>query len=163
TVRPSIRGLDESADILLVVDGLRINDSVSGAAYWDLPAAFIERVEILRGPASAIYGSNAILGVVSVTTRTVDHAIAGARAGAFQLGGVALEDDRGPYVGPLATLAREGRHRSRFLGLSAVVDRDVIENVRVFARASASSWRFDDDSVVEPPGWRSVGTVTDVD
>ncbi len=237
TVRPSIRGLDESADILLVVDGLRINDAVSGAAYYDLPAAFIERVEVLRGPASAIYGGNAILGVISVTTRTVDHAIAGARGGSFasgegflitnvsrgawklrsgidfaetkgpdfvlardaltasqpdvseagpngrinarderviasfvaerqggfQLSGLALEDDRGPYVGPLATLAREGDHASRFLGLSATLDRDVAENLRLFARASATSWRFEDTTVVEPPGWRSVGTAVDLD
>ena len=53
------------------VDGVRIeSQSASGGFTWQtLPLAQIDRIEILRGPAAAIYGSDAIGGVVQVFTR----------------------------------------------------------------------------------------------
>lgn len=65
----SIRG--SSADqVLVLVDGTPINDPVSGEAdLSQLDPAIIERVEILRGAQSSRYGSQALGGVVLVTTR----------------------------------------------------------------------------------------------
>jgi vitamin B12 transporter len=52
------------------IDGVRIDSQSTGGATWEgIPLAQIERVEVLRGPASAIYGSDAIGGVIQIFTR----------------------------------------------------------------------------------------------
>lgn len=64
-----IRGA-ESRHTLLLVDGLRVDSATAGlAAFEHLPLEQIERIEVLRGPASGLYGSDAIGGVVQVFTR----------------------------------------------------------------------------------------------
>lgn len=64
-----IRGA-ESRHTLLLIDGIRVGSASSGApALENLPLGMIERIEILRGPASALYGSEAIGGVIQVFTR----------------------------------------------------------------------------------------------
>jgi len=58
--------------ILVLVDGREENHDVFGMAYWQIfPVHLeeIERVEVIRGPGSALYGANAHSGVVSITTR----------------------------------------------------------------------------------------------
>lgn len=60
----------ESDHTLFLVDGIRVGSATSGlAALQDLPLELIERVEIVRGPRSSLYGSEAIGGVVQVFTR----------------------------------------------------------------------------------------------
>lgn len=56
---------------LVMVDGIRFRtQELQGGAQWEvLPVAQIERIEILRGPAAAIYGSDAMGGVVQIFTR----------------------------------------------------------------------------------------------
>lgn len=54
---------------LVLIDGMRINGSIQGGAHWNaLDPAAIERIEILRGAASSLYGSDAIGGVVNIIT-----------------------------------------------------------------------------------------------
>ena len=56
--------------VLVLVDGVRMGSATTGmAAIQDLPLAQIERVEILRGPGSSLYGADAIGGVIQVFTR----------------------------------------------------------------------------------------------
>ena len=59
--------------ILLLVDGHRVNNNFTDGAFIDttfiLDVDLIDRVEIIRGPGSAIYGNNAFFGVVNVITR----------------------------------------------------------------------------------------------
>jgi vitamin B12 transporter len=65
-----IRG-GESSQTLMLIDGVRINDPSSPNAAFDFGALLtgnIDRVEVLRGPNSVIWGSQAIGGVVSVRT-----------------------------------------------------------------------------------------------
>jgi vitamin B12 transporter len=65
-----IRG-GESSQTLVLIDGVRINDPSSPNAAFDFGALLtgnIDRVEVLRGPNSVIWGSQAIGGVVSVRT-----------------------------------------------------------------------------------------------
>ncbi|MGN6153387.1 MAG: TonB-dependent vitamin B12 receptor [Lysobacteraceae bacterium] len=64
-----VRGA-ESDHVLVLVDGVRIGSATSGqAAFQDLPIALIDRVEIVRGPRSSLYGSDAIGGVIQIFTR----------------------------------------------------------------------------------------------
>ncbi len=56
--------------VLILVDGVRIGSATLGeAAAHDLPLALIERIEIVRGPRSALYGADAISGVIQIFTR----------------------------------------------------------------------------------------------
>jgi vitamin B12 transporter len=55
---------------LLLVDGVRMGSATLGLASWQfLPPSEIERIEIVRGPRTSIYGSDAIGGVIQVFTR----------------------------------------------------------------------------------------------
>ncbi len=64
-----IRGAN-SAHTLVLVDGLRVGASSSGAtAFEHIPLDLIERVEIVKGPLSGLYGSDAIGGVIQIFTR----------------------------------------------------------------------------------------------
>jgi outer membrane receptor for ferrienterochelin and colicins len=65
---------DYNTRILLLIDGHRVNDGVYDMAPMgtdflvDLP--LIERIEVIRGPGSSLYGTNALFGVVNVITKT---------------------------------------------------------------------------------------------
>ncbi|TMN19364.1 TonB-dependent vitamin B12 receptor [Pseudoxanthomonas sp. X-1] len=64
-----LRG-SESDHVLVLVDGVRIGSVTAGlAAFQDLPVSQIERIEIVRGPRSSLYGSEAIGGVIQIFTR----------------------------------------------------------------------------------------------
>ena len=64
-----VRGL-EARHTLLLVDGVRLGSATVGSPSLDnLPLAAIERIEIVRGPLSSLYGSGAMGGVVQVFTR----------------------------------------------------------------------------------------------
>jgi vitamin B12 transporter len=64
-----IRGL-EARHTLLLVDGVRLGSATVGTPSFDnLPLPAIDRIEIVRGPLSSVYGSEAVGGVVQVFTR----------------------------------------------------------------------------------------------
>lgn len=68
-----LRGMDTDHTLVLV-DGARISTSASAVAHSDyehgwIPAAAIDRVEVVRGPMSSLYGSEALGGVVNIITR----------------------------------------------------------------------------------------------
>ncbi|MEM9274489.1 MAG: TonB-dependent hemoglobin/transferrin/lactoferrin family receptor [Cyanobacteria bacterium P01_F01_bin.143] len=112
----NIRGIDENR-VLILVDGVRIPDNYVGRGrdYFDLET--IERVEIIKGPASALYGSDAIGGVVSVITKdpedylkTFDNSVytsistkyGSVNEGITTTGVVAAEDEEGKIQTSLA-------------------------------------------------------------
>ncbi len=60
----------ESDHVLVLVDGVEVGSATSGtASFEDLPLANVERIEIVRGPRSSLYGSRAIGGVIQIFTR----------------------------------------------------------------------------------------------
>lgn len=64
-----VRGA-ETRHTVVLIDGVRVDGQSSGGASWhNLPISQIERIEVLKGPASALYGSDAIGGVVQIFTR----------------------------------------------------------------------------------------------
>ncbi|MEE9598212.1 MAG: TonB-dependent receptor [Acidiferrobacterales bacterium] len=59
-----------STQVLVLVDGIEVGSVTSGATAWEfLPISEIERIEIVRGPRSTLYGSQAIGGVIQIFTR----------------------------------------------------------------------------------------------
>lgn len=63
-----IRG-GETSEVLVLIDGVELNPAATGEFdFGSLQVADIERIEILRGPQSALYGSNAASGVISIIT-----------------------------------------------------------------------------------------------
>ena len=73
-VRGFARSGDYNTRVLLLVDGHRVNDNVYDqagiGADFGLDTAIFERVEVIRGPASALYGTSAFFAVVNVMTKT---------------------------------------------------------------------------------------------
>jgi outer membrane receptor for ferrienterochelin and colicins len=64
---------DDGKHFLLLVDGHSVNDPLYGAARFDqgagIPIDLIDRIEVIVGPGSVLYGSNAMLGVINVITK----------------------------------------------------------------------------------------------
>ena len=64
-----LRGTNDQ-HVVVLIDGLRINSVTTGVtAVENIPLSQMERIEILRGPASSLYGADAIGGVIQIFTR----------------------------------------------------------------------------------------------
>jgi outer membrane receptor for ferrienterochelin and colicins len=67
---------DYNTRFLLLVDGHRVNDNIYNTAFigteFPIDVDLIDRVEVIRGPSSSIYGTNAFMGVINVITRKVN-------------------------------------------------------------------------------------------
>jgi vitamin B12 transporter len=72
----------ESNHTLVLMDGVRINPgTIGGAAFQNIAPEIIERVEIVKGARSALYGTDAIGGVINIITRRPQRTYAEASAG----------------------------------------------------------------------------------
>ncbi|SDW28750.1 TonB-dependent vitamin B12 receptor [Lysobacter enzymogenes] len=95
----------ESDHVLVLVDGIKLGSATSGgASLQDIPVEQIERVEIVRGPFSSLYGSEAIGGVIQIFTRRPQGPFApsfsvgiGSNATHRAAAGVAGKGERGWY------------------------------------------------------------------
>jgi len=59
--------------IVVLIDGVRVNSITDGATYFgNIPLSQIEHIEILRGPASSLYGQDAVGGVIQVFTKNIE-------------------------------------------------------------------------------------------
>jgi vitamin B12 transporter len=64
-----LRG-SESRFTAVYIDGVRIDSQATGGAAWEsIPLGQIDRIEVLRGPAAAVYGSDALGGVVQIFSK----------------------------------------------------------------------------------------------
>ncbi|MGQ0811061.1 MAG: TonB-dependent receptor plug domain-containing protein [Nitrospiraceae bacterium] len=59
----------ESDYTMVLVDGVKVNDAGGGFEFANLTTDNVERIEIVKGPQSALYGSDAIGGVINIVTR----------------------------------------------------------------------------------------------
>lgn len=108
---------DYNSRLLLMLDGLRLNDNIYDQALLgtesliDLELA--ERVEIMRGPSSSLYGGNALFGVVNVVTRRPGGAggEAALSAGSHDTGRLRASVDRRWHNGAALMLAASGWRR----------------------------------------------------
>lgn len=75
SVHPMIRGL-QGERVLVLVNGIRLSEQRPGGNHvFSLDSSRVERVEIVRGPASVLYGSDAIGGVVNFITKGADTVV----------------------------------------------------------------------------------------
>jgi iron complex outermembrane receptor protein len=108
----SIRGSTFN-QVVVLVDGVRVSDVQSGHYALDLavPTAMIERIEILRGSGAALYGSDAVGGVINIITRDAAEGTSlSARGGSF--GGVGVAGATSSSVGGIALQAGADVDRS---------------------------------------------------
>lgn len=89
-------------EVLLMVDGLRLSSrssaaTVGGADPNLIPTAMVQRLAILRGPSSALYGPNAVAGAIEITTRAPTVPLAW--TGNLQLGALAPPAGPSPAMG----------------------------------------------------------------
>ncbi len=77
------RGLRDDSAVLVLLDGHRLNSAYDAKAMLNLPLDNAERVEAVRGPGSALYGSGAFLGVVNLITKRREGVEAAASFGSF--------------------------------------------------------------------------------
>lgn len=69
---PSVRGIAGSSKIRVMIDGHFVNSPLAGGAFIhfdDFPVEGIKRIEIIRGPGSALYGENAFSAVINIITK----------------------------------------------------------------------------------------------
>ena len=72
-----IRGT-ESNHVLVMVDGVKINPgTIGGAALQNIDPDLVERIEIVEGPRSTLYGSDAVGGVINIITRRAAAGLSG--------------------------------------------------------------------------------------
>jgi vitamin B12 transporter len=103
-----IRGA-EADQTLVLVDGIKLNDPASPGGGFDfgtLMVGDIARVEVLRGPQSTLYGSQAIGGVVNVITQKADTPLQGSVD--LETGELATRRARGAIGGKLDKLSYAG-------------------------------------------------------
>lgn len=89
----SIRG-STFDQVLILINGIKISDPQTGHHSLNLPVDIenIERIEILKGPSTRIYGQNAFAGAINIITKTPDDSYikVQAQAGDYGLGGIRL-------------------------------------------------------------------------
>lgn len=113
----SMRGAS-GVNVLLMINGAPVKDLVwSPSIFWKgVPANMIDRIEIVRGPGSALFGADASAGVINVITKTaasITHGEAGARVGSDDGWGAWLQQGgewRGFDVAFTADLAHSKGH-----------------------------------------------------
>jgi iron complex outermembrane receptor protein len=77
-------------EALLLLNGIPINTLYTGGRILigyggGIPTSAIERIEVIRGPGSALYGADALSGVINITTKSeIDKTTVGTRLGSFQ-------------------------------------------------------------------------------
>lgn len=101
-----MRGIGGSADLLVLIDGLPQYAGLYGHPLADTYQTMLaDRVEVVSGPASAIYGSNAMGGVVNIVTRQMREN--GVRTNVNLQGG-----SYGTFIGTATNRMRQGRFSS---------------------------------------------------
>jgi len=71
----SIRGIGKNGNILMMINGNRINNPYDSSVIYDMSVDFIEKIEIIRGPGSSLFGTDAVVGVINIFTTRNDKSI----------------------------------------------------------------------------------------
>jgi iron complex outermembrane receptor protein len=102
----------ENTMTLVMINSRPVYNSINGGTFWEsLPVDFadIDRIEIVRGAASALYGANAVTGVINIITKTPDSED-------IQVFGHAQGGNLGSYMGSLSVGQNVGKFGYRVSG-----------------------------------------------
>ena len=128
-----LRGASSSQTIVLI-DGVRVGSATSGgAAFENMPLDRIERIEILRGAASALYGPDAVGGVIQIFTR---EPVEGLQLTASLGAGSDGQQQAGASL----------RGRAGAIGYSLGLSNEKANGISVTTNPTASSYNADMDS-----------------
>jgi iron complex outermembrane receptor protein len=125
----SIRGMHTSTnpEVLMLLNGLPLTDTADGGRLktTNMPVAMISRVEVVRGPGSAVHGADAFAGAINVITKDgheVDGTRAGMRYGSFDTVAGWLQHG-GTYGGWNVVAGAEARRTKGDRDRTVVLDR----------------------------------------
>lgn len=128
--------------ILVLVDGQRYNEHFLGTPQLErVPVEQVERVEVIRGPGSVVYGGSAGLGVIKITTRG---------AGSIKKGGAAVSFGamRGGPAGYTGNLAVSGAGQDWALTAQAHIA-DLVRGDRRYTAFDGTSYSMKENSDME--------------
>lgn len=139
--------------VLLLLDGARVNDPYTGHFLMDLPVPLSEiaRVEVLHGPATALYGPDALGGVVHLITKTA------LRSGAMDDGGLSARADGRYGKNALYEGGVAARHVGGRTAVSAAATAQGSDGQTI--RSDGQPVTYDDGSTVRTDFQRRAGTV----
>ncbi len=159
-----IRGAN-AQHTLVLVDGLRLGSATSGApAFENIALDLIERIEIVKGPLSSLYGSDAIGGVIQIFTRNFDRSRLQANIGvgsdsatAVNVGFTAIENKTAVTLNAGYSQVRARSATNADAGrFTFDPDRDPYKNSNVSVNISHMLWQGETISL---KAWQSRGTV----
>jgi len=151
-VRGFSRPGDYNTRVLVLVDGHRLNEIVFDSSYigedFPIPTAAIDRVEVIRGPGSSVYGTTAFFAVVNVVTKTalairsvegsIEGGSLGMRGGELLFGRETAPNS--PLVLAGSVYAAEGEQAVAVPGLGIAHDMDDEQAVKGFAARGFGRW-----------------------
>jgi vitamin B12 transporter len=153
----------ESRYTKVLIDGVPVNSSGGFFDFSHLTTDNIDRIEIVRGPASVLYGADAVSGIVQVFTRKgSDQARAslGARAGRYRSfdidADLAGDSPLGQYSFGAARHSTDGllpfnnQYRNGTLSSALTLGHDSRGDVRVSARYTAAEFHYPTDYTGQP-------------
>ena len=152
-VMMTMRGMPHtnSQYIAVLVDGIPCNDTEDKVSWAGIPMSNVERIEVIKGPASALYGMNAMGGVINIITKkpaAETEAVIGAGYGSYNENKVSasLSDTHGK-LGYYIDAEREASdgwrdENSDYERCSAhgKVDIDLTQNANLVLNVAFSSW-----------------------
>ena len=107
-----LRG-SNSKQVLVLIDGVRVSSATNGSFDWaGLPLDQVEKIEIVRGPRAALYGSDAIGGIIQVFTRKKSGSYVSATLGKYGTSGlnvgIAKNGEKTDFALNVATESSDG-------------------------------------------------------
>ena len=148
----TIRGFNgrNSGSLLVMVDGRSVYVSTLSGVFWDqlgISLQDIERIEVVRGPGSTLWGANAVNGVINIITKNSADSLglqASARVGLREQ---ILELSSGSEISPDSTLRISGLYR-RDQGLQSLDGKDLGTTANEGAFGARFDWQPTDRDAI---------------
>lgn len=135
---------DKADKVKILIDGVAVGSEVSGSSSFvmDLPIELVERIEVLRGPSSTVYGTGAFYGAVNIITKSANKPtenelfVGGGSWYSKKIGGVfsTTKND----ISYLADAYYQGGQRKLYL------DSTYVDGAATFPRDRRTNEAFDD-------------------
>lgn len=137
--------------VLILIDGMRLNDPLTGHFNGYIPVVKeeIERIEVLRGPAAAMYGPDAVGGLINIVTKTFAGTVQEGLSGMAELAygsnnhvmtEAALMDAKGKWAWSVAAMTNESD--GELIPGRELLDGEVLDSFRTFFTMRAFGGAF---------------------